>query len=212
MDILISEYDGKFCGLNYGNVFQLAVSTILSAQATDESVNKVTPLLFSEYPDAESLARADIEDVKEIINSIGLYNSKAKNIVSMARRLVEEYGGEVPDSMEELIKLPGIGRKTANIILSVGHGRVEGIAVDTHVFRISRRMGMAVGNTPARVEQELLALLPRRQWPYVNHTLITHGRNVCMARGPRCGECPVEKLCAKDFGHEAEAKKRKKKK
>jgi len=204
MDLLISEYDGKFCGLSYGSVFQLAVSTILSAQATDPSVNKVTPVLFEKYPDAESLSRADIEAVKVIIKSIGLYNTKAKNIVAMSRKLVEEYGGEVPDTMRELIKLPGVGRKTANIILSVGHGKVEGIAVDTHVFRISRRLGLASGNTPAKVERDMMNILPEKYWPYVNHTLITHGRTICMARGPKCGVCPVEDLCAKNFGQEKE--------
>ncbi len=207
MDILISRHDGSFCGLNYGSVFQLAVATILSAQATDESVNRVTPELFRRYPDAGSLAAADPEEVKAIIKSIGLYNTKAKNIVAMAKTLVEKYGGSVPDTMKELVELPGIGRKTANIILSVGYGKVEGIAVDTHVFRISRRIGLAVGDTPAKVEKELLAILPERQWPYVNHILITHGRNICMARGPRCGECPVEKLCEKNFEQERKKKK-----
>lgn len=204
MDILISTYDGKFCGLNYGSVFQLAVATILSAQTTDESVNRVTPVLFRKYPDAESLARADIDDVRGIIKSIGLYNTKAKNIVSMARVIIEEYDGRVPDTMQELIKLPGIGRKTANIILSVGYGVVEGIAVDTHVFRISRRLGLASGKTPAAVESELLKILPKKYWPYVNHTLITHGRLVCRARRPDCDSCPVEEFCEKNFDPEKE--------
>ena len=208
MDILIEGHDGRFCGLNYGNVYQLAVATILSAQATDESVNKITPILFEKYPDAESLAAADIEDVKEIIKSIGLYNTKAKNIIAMAKRLVDEYGGRVPDTMSELVKLPGIGRKTANIVLTAGYGKVEGIAVDTHVFRISRRMGLASGNTPAKVERELLELLPERQWPYVNHILITHGREICTARKPQCGECPVEELCEKNFEPEKEVRSR----
>lgn len=206
MDTLISEYDGKFCGLDYKNVFQLAVATILSAQATDPSVNRVTPVLFEKYPDAESLSRADVEDVKVIIKSIGLYNTKAKNIVAMAKRLVEDYGGEVPDTMEALVKLPGIGRKTANIIMSVGHGKVVGIAVDTHVFRISRRLGLSSAGTPLKVEQDLLSILPERQWPYVNHTLITHGRQVCTARGPRCGECPVGDMCNMNFELESHMK------
>ena len=209
-DILISEYDGRFRGLTHISVFQLAVATILSAQATDPSVNKVTPVLFEKYPDAESLSRADIGDVKEIIRSIGLYNTKARNIIAMSKRLVEEHGGDVPDTMNELVKLPGVGRKTANIILSVGHGKVEGIAVDTHVFRISQRLGLAEGNTPAKVERELLRILPKRQWPYVNHTLITHGRNICTARGPRCGECPVEELCEKNFTPENGMRKKEK--
>jgi len=199
MDILISRYDGEFSGLKYRSVFQLAVATILSAQTTDESVNRVTPILFERYPDSKSLADADIDEVREIIKSIGLYNTKARNIVSMARAITEEYGGRVPDTMEQLIKLPGIGRKTANIILSVGYGVVEGIAVDTHVFRISRRLGLASGKTPAEVESELLKILPKRYWRYVNHTLITHGRLVCRARGPDCDSCPVEDLCEKNL-------------
>ncbi len=198
MERLMHLHEGRFVGLKHENVFQLTVATILSAQTTDASVNRVTPEFFGRFPDAKSLAEADVEEVKKYIKSIGLYNTKAKNIVGLARILVERYGGKVPDNMEELTALPGIGRKTANIILSVGFDKTEGIAVDTHVFRIARRIGLSNGKTPLQVEKDLLREIPRKYWKYVNHILITHGRAVCTARNPKCDECDISDLCGRN--------------
>ena len=198
MERLMHLHDGKFVGLKHENVFQLTVATILSAQTTDASVNRVTPEFFRRFPDAKSLARADIEEVKKHIKSIGLYNYKAKNVVEMAKVLVEKYGGKVPETMEDLTALSGIGRKTANIILSVGFDKTEGIAVDTHVFRIARRIGLSNGKTPLQVEKDLLREIPKKYWKYVNHILITHGRTVCTARNPNCDECVIRDLCERN--------------
>ena len=198
MERLIPYHDGKFVGLNYENVFQLTIAVILSAQSTDVAVNKATPAFFERFPDAKALAEADVEEVKEYIKSIGLYNTKAKNLVALARILVEKYDGRVPDTMKELTALPGIGRKTANIILSVGFDRTEGIAVDTHVFRISHRTGLSQGKTPNAVEKDLLREIPRKYWKYANHILVTHGRNICTARNPKCDICPIDDLCEKN--------------
>jgi len=187
--------DGRFVGLNYEDVFQLTIAVILSAQSTDVAVNKATPAFFERFPDAHALAEADVEEVKEYIKSIGLYNTKAKNIVKLAQILVEKYDGKVPDTMKELTALPGIGRKTANIILSVGFDKTEGIAVDTHVFRISHRTGLSGGKTPNQVEKDLLREIPRKYWKYANHILVTHGRNICTARKPKCDICPINDLC-----------------
>ena len=197
MERLIPYHDGKFVGLRYESVFQLTIAVILSAQSTDVAVNKATPALFKRFPDAKALAEADVEEVKQYIKSIGLYNTKAKNIVKLARILVEKYGGNVPDTMEELTALPGIGRKTANIILSVGFDKTEGIAVDTHVFRIAHRTGLSDGKTPLQVEKDLLREIPRKYWKYANHILIMHGRNICTARRPKCDICPINDLCEK---------------
>ncbi len=198
MERLIPYHDGKFVGLNYENVFHLTIAVILSAQSTDVAVNKATPAFFERFPDAKALAEADVEEVKEYIKSIGLYNTKARNIVALSRILVEKYGGMVPNTMEELTALPGIGRKTANIILSVGFDRTVGIAVDTHVFRISHRTGLSQGKTPNAVEKDLLREIPRKYWKYANHILVTHGRNICTARKPLCTQCPIEDLCEKN--------------
>jgi endonuclease-3 len=197
MERLIPYHEGKFVGLNYENVFQLTIAVMLSAQSTDVAVNKATPELFRRFPDAESLAKADVEEVKRYIKSIGLYNTKARNMVNLARILVEKYGGKVPDTMEELTSLPGIGRKSANIILSVGFDKTEGIAVDTHVFRIAHRTGLSNGKTPLQVEKDLLREIPRKYWKYANHILVTHGRNICTARNPKCDVCPINDLCEK---------------
>ncbi len=198
MECLIPYHDGKFVGLRYENVFQLTIAVILSAQSTDVAVNKATPEFFKRFPDARALAEADVEEVKQYIKSIGLYNTKARNLVKLARILVEKYDGKVPDTMEELMALPGIGRKTANIILSVGFDKTEGIAVDTHVFRIAHRTGLSDGKTPLQVEKDLLREIPRKYWKYANHILVTHGRNICTARKPRCDMCPIEDLCEKN--------------
>ncbi len=198
MERLIPYHDGKFVGLKYDNVFRLTIAVMLSAQSTDVAVNKATPELFRRFPDPYALAKADVEEVKRYIKSIGLYNTKAKNMVKLARILVEKYGGKVPDTMEDLVSLPGIGRKSANIILSVGFDKTEGIAVDTHVFRIAHRTGLSHGKTPLQVEKDLLREIPRKYWKYANHILVTHGRNICTARNPKCEICPINDLCDKN--------------
>ncbi|MBQ7223535.1 MAG: endonuclease III [Erysipelotrichaceae bacterium] len=183
------------CELNYGSLFQLAVAVTLSAQTTDVSVNRVTRELFARYPDPESLAQADIKDLEAIIRSIGLYRNKAANIKALARELVENHNGEVPDTMEELVKLPGIGRKTANVILSEGY-KVPAIAVDTHVHRVSIRLRLAGENdTVEKVEEKLMEQFPREQWSHLHHLLIHFGRYRCQARKPQCEGCPFTDFC-----------------
>ena len=196
---VFSQLDRMFpqahCELDYGTVFQLAVSVILSAQTTDVSVNKVTPALFEKYPDAKAMAEADVKDVENIIHSIGLYRNKASNIVKMAQELNKRFGGVVPDNMDELTSLPGIGRKTANVILSEGY-KIPAIAVDTHVHRVSWRLGFSEKNdTPEQVEARLKKLFPEEQWSLLHHLLIFFGRYCCNARNPQCSKCPFEGRC-----------------
>jgi endonuclease-3 len=194
-ELLEAEYPEAKTALAHADPFQLTVATILSAQCTDERVNQVTPELFQRYPDPESLASAEQEDVEEIIRSTGFYRNKARNLVGMARTLVEEHGGEVPRSLDELTRLPGIGRKTANVILGNAFGVDEGVVVDTHVKRLSRRLGFSGEKTPEKIEGDLMDLFPRERWTPLSHLLIFHGRNVCKARKPRCRECLVAALC-----------------
>lgn len=170
------------------------VATILSAQCTDDRVNQVTAELFREHGDPQAILELSQEDLEEYIRSCGLYRNKAKNIRAASRRLVEEYDGRVPDDRDELMTLPGVGRKTANVVLANVH-RVQTIAVDTHVFRVSRRLGLARGRTPLKVERELMKTLPRDTWAATHHRLILHGRAICKARRPACGECPLTRWC-----------------
>lgn len=182
------------CALDFGTVFQLITAVALSAQTTDVSVNKVTPELFAKYPTPEALAEADPLEVREMIRTIGLYKNKSKNIVRMAKMIVDEFGGEVPGTMEELVRLPGVGRKTANVVLAEGFG-VPAIAVDTHVFRVSNRIGLTEGKDPEAVEKQLMERLPREQWSRSHHLLIFHGRKICHARKPDCENCRLTDLC-----------------
>ena len=182
------------CALDFGTHFQLLSAVMLSAQTTDVSVNKVTPVLFERYPDAEAMAKADPLDVQEIIKTIGLYKNKSKNLVALSKMLVSEYGGKVPDCYEDLIKLPGVGRKTANVVLAEGFGQAR-IAVDTHVFRVSNRIGLTCAKDPEGVENMLMERLPEDQWSRAHHLLIFHGRKVCNARRPDCGSCLLADLC-----------------
>lgn len=182
------------CALDHGTRFQLLIAVMLSAQTTDISVNKVTPVLFAKYPTAEEMAKADPMDVQEIIKTIGLYKNKAKNAVSIAKILTEHYKGEVPGEYEELVKLPGVGRKTANVVLAEGFGKSR-IAVDTHVFRVSNRIGLTDGKDPTEVEETLMARLPEDQWIRAHHLLIFHGRKVCHARKPDCANCGLKGIC-----------------
>jgi len=181
--------------IHFSSPFQALIGTMLSAQTTDRAVNGIIENLFSAYPTPDALAVAPAGDLEDRIRSIGLYRTKARNIRATARKLVEEFGGEVPQTMEELITLPGVGRKTANIVLSHAFGIDTGIAVDTHVARVSRRIGFTGEVSADRIEQDLMALFPPECWGDINYTLIRHGRAICRARKPRCPECPVREAC-----------------
>ena len=182
------------CALDFGTRFQLLSAVMLSAQTTDVSVNKVTPVLFAKYPTAEAMAEADPLDVQEIIKTIGLYKNKSKNIVALSKMLVAEYGGEVPGSFDDLVRLPGVGRKTANVVLAEGFGEAR-IAVDTHVFRVSNRIGLTCAKDPEGVEKGLMERLPEDQWSRTHHLLIFHGRKVCHARKPYCENYLLRDCC-----------------
>jgi endonuclease-3 len=192
---LRAEHPDARCALRHENPFELAVATILSAQCTDEMVNRVTPALFRRYPTAEKLARARRESVERLVKSTGFFRNKAKSIRGLAKALVEEHGGEVPRTMEELLRLPGVARKTANVILGVAYGLAEGIVVDTHVRRLSRRLGLTAQDDPGKIEKDLVGLVPREDWIDLGHLLIWHGRRVCTARNPACDRCVLSDRC-----------------
>jgi endonuclease-3 len=188
--ILERTYPHAVTALEYHDPFELLIAVILSAQCTDARVNLTTPQLFAKYPDAKALAHADQEDVEKIIKSCGFFRMKAKNIINAALGLVAEHGGKVPADRESLEALPGVGRKTANVVMSVAFGEAA-FAVDTHVFRVSHRLGLTLATTPRGVEEDVTKLVPREQWRHAHHWLILHGREVCKAPIPRCGSCPV---------------------
>ena len=192
---LAGAYPQARCALDHQNAYELVVATILSAQCTDKRVNMVTPVLFARYPDARSLAAAVPGELEAIIQTTGFFGNKAKSLIGMARALIDRHGGEVPAKMEELVKLPGVGRKTANVVLGNAFGVNEGIVVDTHVARLSQRLRFAKSSDPVKIEQELMPLFPRARWTMLAHLLIWHGRTICDARKPKCGDCPVVKLC-----------------
>ena len=194
-DGLIALYPNAHCELDFANPFQLAVATILSAQCTDKRVNMVTPVLFAKYPTPESLARAKQEDVEEIIKSTGFFRNKAKSIIGMAGAVADKYGGQVPSVMDDLVQLPGIGRKTANVVLGNAFAINEGVVVDTHIARLSNRLGLTREVDPVKIEQALMKLFPRDNWTMLAHLLIWHGRRVCDAKKPRCGECMLASMC-----------------
>ncbi len=194
LDILEQSYPDAECALHHKNVFQLIVAVALSAQTTDKSVNQVTPALFERYPDAEALAEADVEEVSEYIKRIGMYRTKAKNIVAMAQKLCADFGGQVPDNYDDLISLPGVGRKTANVVLSVGFGQ-QRIAVDTHVFRVANRIGLVHEKDVLKTELALMDRIPEERWSRTHHSLIFHGRQCCDARKPKCDVCPIVAYC-----------------
>lgn len=187
-------YPVAICELTHDNPFQLLAATILSAQCTDVRVNIVTPSLFAQFPDAESLAVADIGRVEELIRSTGFYQNKAKSLIGMARGVVERFAGEVPTELEDLISLPGVGRKTANVVRSVAF-RLPGLPVDTHVGRLSRRLGLTANTDAVKVEHDLGVMLPPEEWGEFSLRLILHGRRVCDAKKPRCGECELADIC-----------------
>jgi len=174
---------------------ELLIATILAAQCTDERVNKVTPDLFQKYPTVEAFARAKQEELEKDIRSTGFFRNKARNIISLSKKLVEEYDGQVPDSMEELVKLPGVARKTANIVLASAFKKAEGIAVDTHVRRLAGRLGLSQETQPEKIEKDLMTIVPRADWLDFNFLLVEHGRKFCQAKKPRCEECVLRELC-----------------
>ncbi|HEX2450105.1 MAG TPA: endonuclease III [Gemmatimonadales bacterium] len=195
LERLKAAYPEARCALEHGSAYQLIVATILSAQCTDARVNLVTPGLFARYPDALALAQANAEELEAIIRSTGFFRNKTRNLIGMAQALAAEHGGEVPRTMEELRVLPGVGRKTANVVLGNAFGINEGITVDTHVARLSSLLGLSKHDDPAKIEQDLMPLFPREDWALLSHLLIFHGRQVCIARRPRCGACVLADLC-----------------
>jgi len=192
---LTALYPDAHCELDFKTPFQLLVATILSAQCTDKRVNMVTPVLFARYPTVESLARAKQEDVEEIIKSTGFFRNKAKSIIGMAGALVDRHAGDVPSTLEALVTLPGVGRKTANVVLGNAFDVNEGVVVDTHVGRLATRLGLTSETDPVKVEQQLMTLFPKERWTMLAHLLIFHGRRVCDARKPRCAECTLADIC-----------------
>ena len=175
--------------------FHLVIAVLLSAQTTDRAVNKVTPVLWSKYPTIESLANADVKVVEEIIRTIGFYHTKAANVIKCAQMILSDFGGKVPDNMEDLQKLPGVGRKTANIVMNVAFNKPEGIAVDTHVFRITHKLKFSNADTPSKTEQDLLKIFPAETWSDINHEMVLFGRDTCIARRPKCAECILADVC-----------------
>lgn len=187
------------CELDHQDVFQLLVATVLSAQSTDVGVNKATPGLFAKWPDAAALAKADVADVERAIATIGMFRQKAKRVVELSRLIVERHGGQVPDTLDDLVKLPGVGRKTANVVLGVWWGRPEGVVVDTHVQRIAQRLGWTKNDEPEKIELDLMKSVPKTDWDAVAHVLIFHGRRICNAQRPACEKCPVNDACPSAF-------------
>jgi endonuclease-3 len=195
LDLLETVHPEARCALDYRTPFELSIATILSAQCTDERVNMVTPVLFDRFPTPQALAEASPAEVEPIIRSTGFFRMKARSIIGFAAGLVRDHGGEIPRNVEVMRKLPGVGRKTANVVLGHAYGINEGIAVDTHVLRVTNRLGLAKGDDPLKVEEQLMALVPRERWTRTTDLFIFHGRKTCDARRPRCGVCPLFALC-----------------
>ena len=195
LKVLDRTYPEARCALRHENAWQLLAATILSAQCTDVRVNMVTPELFKMYPTAAAMARIGPEELEPIIRSTGFFRSKAKSLAGAARKVVEQFGGEVPQTMQELLTLPGVARKTANVVLGTWFGHGVGIVVDTHVHRISRRLELTRSDDPKRIEQDLMKVIPQKKWIDFAHQIIHHGRALCTARAPKCAQCPLETLC-----------------
>jgi len=185
------------CALVHEGPFQLLAATILSAQCTDARVNLVTPVLFAKYPDAPAMAAAEPDELEEVIRSTGFFRAKARSLLGMATRLRDEFGGEIPRDLETLTSLPGVGRKTANVVLGTAFGLASGVVVDTHVKRVAFRLGLTANTDPERIERDLMAILPRAEWVVFSHRVILHGRQLCLARKPWCGKCPLASFCPK---------------
>jgi len=192
---LNEAYPHVECALHHCSPWELLVATILSAQCTDVRVNMVTPALFKRFPTPEAMAKATLPELEALIRTTGFYHNKAKSIQGAARKIVANFNGQVPQTLAELITIPGAARKTANVVLGVSFGKAEGVVVDTHVFRIAHRLGLAKGDTPQKVEQELMRIIPQDRWIAFSHQIIHHGRQVCFARNPKCDRCNLEQLC-----------------
>jgi endonuclease-3 len=192
--ILTKEYPDARCELDFNSPLELLIATVLSAQCTDIRVNAVTPVLFNRFPTLETLAAAKLSEVEEIIYSTGFFRSKAKNIKELANRILNDFGGEVPNDLAQLVTLPGVGRKTANVVLGNAFG-IPGLTVDTHFGRLSRRFGWSTATDPVKVENDVAKLIPEKEWTLLSHKLIWHGRRICHSRKPECGICPLAKLC-----------------
>ncbi|MGH7618074.1 MAG: endonuclease III [Gemmatimonadaceae bacterium] len=194
-DRLATHYPDAHCALDFATPFQLLIATILSAQCTDRRVNMVTPALFKRYPTPDALAAASPEELEEMIKSTGFFRNKTKSLIGMATAIAERHDGRVPDEMDALVKLPGVGRKTANVILGNAFEKNEGVVVDTHVTRLSQRLGLTKNSDAVKIEQDLMTLFPREQWTMLSHLLIEHGRQICDARRPKCEECFLSDIC-----------------
>jgi endonuclease III len=195
LDLLAQAYPGAECALHHRNAWELLVATILSAQCTDARVNMVTPALFKKFPTPTDFAHAPLVEIEEEIRSTGFYHNKAKSLNGAARKLIEEYSGKVPETMDELLTLPGVARKTANVVLGVAFGKAVGVVVDTHVLRLSRRLELTQATEPILVEKDLMKIIPQDHWIAFSHEMIHHGRQVCIARKPRCADCVLEPWC-----------------
>ncbi len=195
VEALKRRYPEATCSLDFKTPFEMVVAVMLSAQCTDERVNKTTPDIFKKYSTPEDFANIDIELLEKLIHPCGFYKNKAKNIKACAKEIVKRFGGKVPQTMEELISLPGVGRKSANVIMLEAFGKAEGIAVDTHCKRIANKMGLSKENEPEKIEQDLLKIFDKEDYKDINHLLVWHGRNTCIARNPKCEECPVKEMC-----------------
>ena len=199
---LRERHSDAHCELDHQSAYQLILATVLSAQSTDVMVNKITPELFERWPTPQALANAEPAQVEQVLSKIGMFRQKTKNVIGLSKLLLEKHGGEVPRTLTELVQLPGVGRKTANVVLGVAFGTPEGVVVDTHVQRISQRLGWTKHTEPPEIEQDLMALFPRSDWDMLSHTLIFHGRRICAARKPACAACPVSAECPSAFDAE----------
>jgi len=195
LDVLEKTYPGVVCALHHRNAWELTVATILSAQCTDVRVNMVTPFLFKQFPTPRAMAAASLHEIEDLIRTTGFFRNKAKSIKGAAKVVVEEFGGQVPQTMEEILRLPGVARKTGNVVLGSWYGIASGVVVDTHVMRLSRRLEFTKEKTPEKVEKALIKIIPQDRWINFSHELIHHGRQICLARKPKCVDCTLEKLC-----------------
>ena len=195
LDVLAKTYPNVVCALNHRNAWELTIATILSAQCTDVRVNLVTPALFKAFPTPKAMASASLPELEELVRTAGFYRNKAKSIKGASQAVVEQFGGKVPETMEEILKLPGVARKTGNVVLGSWYGIAVGVVVDTHVLRLSRRLELTKNSTPEKIEQDLMKIIPQDHWIQFSHELIHHGRQVCVARNPRCADCSLETLC-----------------
>ncbi|MEF3279693.1 MAG: endonuclease III [Elusimicrobiota bacterium] len=200
--VLKKVYPKAKTELLHSNPFELLIATILSAQTTDKTINKITPALFKKYPNPKDLANANLKEVEELIKPSGFYHTKAKNIIETSKKLVEIFDSKVPDNMDDLIKLNGVSRKTANVVLSNAYGKNEGVVVDTHVKRLSYRIGLTSNTQPEKIEKDLMEIFDRKEWGFISNALILLGRQICTARKPLCNKCPIENLCEKRLTNE----------